>query len=87
MFLVNVPIGLAALLPARRVLREARDPAAALPDVLGSALLVAGVAALALGIVKGPDWGWGSARVLRPSLRRPCCCRRWSCARPATARP
>jgi EmrB/QacA subfamily drug resistance transporter len=63
-FFVNVPIGLAALVPARRLLREARDPAGVVPDLLGSAMLVAGVGALALGIVKGADWGWGSARVL-----------------------
>jgi EmrB/QacA subfamily drug resistance transporter len=63
-FFLNVPIGLAALVPARRLLRETRDPAGVLPDGLGSALLVAGVGALALGIVKGPDWGWDSAGVL-----------------------
>ena len=63
-FFANVPIGLAALVPARRVLRELRDPGGVLPDALGSALLVAGVGALALGIVKGSDWGWDSPRVL-----------------------
>ena len=63
-FFLNVPIGLAALLPARRVLHEARDPGAVLPDALGTLLLVAGVGALALGIVKGADWGWDSGRVL-----------------------
>jgi MFS family permease len=64
-FFVNLPIGLLALIPARRLLRESRDPnAGALPDGLGSALLVAGVGLLALGIVKGPDWGWDSTRVL-----------------------
>ena len=46
------------------LLRETRDPDAVLPDALGSALLVAGVGALALGIVKGSDWGWDSTRVL-----------------------
>jgi EmrB/QacA subfamily drug resistance transporter len=63
-FFLNVPIGLAALVPARRLLRERRDPAGVLPDALGSALMVAGVGALALGIVKGPDWGWSSTGVL-----------------------
>jgi EmrB/QacA subfamily drug resistance transporter len=63
-FFLNIPIGLAALLPARRLLRESREPGGALPDGLGTALLIAGVGLLALGIVKGPDWGWGDGRVL-----------------------
>jgi EmrB/QacA subfamily drug resistance transporter len=63
-FFLNLPIGLAALVPARRLLREARDPGGIVPDVLGTVLLVGGVAALALGIVKGTEWGWESARVL-----------------------
>jgi NTE family protein len=63
-FFLNVPIGLAALVPAHRLLREARDPDGVVPDLLGSVLMVAGVGALALGIVKGQEWGWDSARVL-----------------------
>jgi EmrB/QacA subfamily drug resistance transporter len=63
-FFVNLPIGLAALAPARRLLRETRVGEGDLPDALGSGLLIAGVGALALGIVKGPEWGWDSVRVL-----------------------
>jgi EmrB/QacA subfamily drug resistance transporter len=64
-FLVNLAIGLPALIPARRLLRETReaDPGP-LPDVLGSALLIAGVGLLSLAIVEGQSWGWGGARVL-----------------------
>ena len=59
-FLINIPIGIAAVLPARRLLVERRDESAAgvLPDAFGTVLLTAGVALLALGIVQGPDWGW-----------------------------
>src|SRR5918998_630224 len=54
-FFVNLPIGLAALVPAVRLLRETRDPRRArIPDVLGSVVLAAGVGLLALGIVQGP---------------------------------
>jgi EmrB/QacA subfamily drug resistance transporter len=63
-FFVNIPIGLAALIPARRLLREQRQEGGTLPDALGAALLTFGVAALSLAIVKGPDWGWTDARVL-----------------------
>ena len=41
-FLINIPIGLVALVPARRILREYRDPErGAVPDVVGAALLMA----------------------------------------------
>jgi EmrB/QacA subfamily drug resistance transporter len=63
-FLVNVPVGLAALLLGARVLREARDPSSLRPDALGALLLAAGVAALIGGIVQGPEWGWDDGRVV-----------------------
>jgi EmrB/QacA subfamily drug resistance transporter len=63
-FFVNLFIGLPALIPARRLLRESREPAAVRPDMLGALLLAAGVGALALGIVQGPEWGWSSGRIL-----------------------
>jgi EmrB/QacA subfamily drug resistance transporter len=63
-FFVNLAIGLPALVPARRLLRESREPQTLFPDALGSLLLAAGVGALALGIVQGPAWHWGSARIV-----------------------
>ena len=64
-FFVNLAIGLPALIPARRLLRESREPnPGPLTDILGIVLLAAGVGLLSLGIVKGQDWGWGSARVV-----------------------
>jgi EmrB/QacA subfamily drug resistance transporter len=63
-FFVNLLIGIPALLPARRLLREYRDRRPGYPDGLGALLLTAAVAALALAIVQGPEWGWGSSGVL-----------------------
>ncbi len=64
-FLVNLPLGLLVLWAGRRGLREARDESATgLPDLAGAALLACSLGLLALGIVEGDDWGWGSARVL-----------------------
>jgi EmrB/QacA subfamily drug resistance transporter len=64
-FWVNVPVGLVALLFAVRLLRESRDASQTrLPDLLGTALLAAAIALLALGLVKAPDWSWGDSRTL-----------------------
>jgi EmrB/QacA subfamily drug resistance transporter len=63
-FFVNLVIGLPALVPARRILRESREPHALFPDALGTGLLAVGLASLSLAIVKGPDWGWDSGKVL-----------------------
>lgn len=63
-FLVNLPVGLVTGVLAARTLRESRDPDATVPDVAGAVVLGSGIAALALGIVQGPGWGWTDARVL-----------------------
>ncbi len=63
-FLVNVPIGLLTAFFALRILDEVREPDDGRPDLLGAAALALGIAALTLGIVKGPDWGWTDPRVV-----------------------
>lgn len=63
-FLVNVPVGLAAVYFSLRVLRESRDPDQTRPDLLGTVVFALAIGLLALGLVKAPDWGWGSARTL-----------------------
>lgn len=61
-FLINLPIGLVTWWLARSHFVESTSPeSAARPDLPGIALLVAGVGALALGIVKSEAWGWASA--------------------------
>jgi EmrB/QacA subfamily drug resistance transporter len=58
-FIVNVPLGLIAIVLALRLAPEVRDARATrLPDVLGIALLVAAVGLLTLGLSQGPQWGW-----------------------------
>jgi EmrB/QacA subfamily drug resistance transporter len=60
-FLVNVPIGIAAVLVGWRRLPRVEGHPVPRPDALGAVLVTVGVAALTLGLVKGNDWGWGSA--------------------------
>jgi EmrB/QacA subfamily drug resistance transporter len=58
-FIVNVPLGLIAIVLALRLAPEVRDARATrLPDVLGIALLIAAVGLLTLGLTQGPRWGW-----------------------------
>ena len=63
-FLVNVPIGVAALVVGWRRLPHVPGHQTERPDPLGVVLATAGVALLTFGIVKGSDWGWGSATIL-----------------------
>jgi hypothetical protein len=62
---INIPFGMAAVWVDRSQLVESRAPGVRrLPDLRGAVLLVAGLAALNVGIVKGNDWGWASTNVL-----------------------
>jgi EmrB/QacA subfamily drug resistance transporter len=64
-FFVNLVFGALAWAPARRLLRETRDPdRGAVPDGLGILLLAGGVGLLSLAIVEAPSWSWGSTPVL-----------------------
>jgi EmrB/QacA subfamily drug resistance transporter len=60
-FIVNVPVGLLAIAAAHRVVPDSRDVSVTrTPDLVGSVMLATGIGALALALVKGPDWGWAS---------------------------
>jgi EmrB/QacA subfamily drug resistance transporter len=61
-FWINVPVGVAAVILAVRVVPESRDVTSrGRPDLIGAVLLAAAVGLVALALVKAPDWGWGSA--------------------------
>lgn len=61
-FLVNLPLGLVALVVARRGLVESRASGRRrVPDLRGALLLAAALGFLTLGLIKGPDWGWTAA--------------------------
>ncbi|HEU5142472.1 MAG TPA: MFS transporter, partial [Solirubrobacterales bacterium] len=58
-FLINLPLGLYALVRSARIVPEIRDSERGrFPDLLGSLLLIGAIGTLTLGLVKGPDWSW-----------------------------
>ena len=63
-FLVNIPIGLAAIALTARFVPESRAPRARRPDPLGQVLVIVGLAALTTAIIEGPDLGWSSPKTL-----------------------
>jgi EmrB/QacA subfamily drug resistance transporter len=64
-FLVNVPVGVLALVAGAIVLTDSRDAAASrVPDIAGAAILAIAIGALALGLVEGSTWGWTSGRTV-----------------------
>lgn len=64
-FWVNVPVGIALVVVALRVVPDVRhDDDAPRPDLVGALALAVGVGAVVLGLVEGDAWGWASAGVL-----------------------
>ena len=88
-FIVNVPVGIAAIVAGRAFLPEIRESVRApRPDGVGALLLAASIALLTAAIVEGPDWGWADPRVIGGVRRRRARARRCSCAgRPAIRAP
>ena len=63
-FYVNVPVGAAALAMSLLVLRETPAAPASSFDIPGIAALAGALFTLIFGLIKGPDYGWASARTL-----------------------
>ena len=89
-FLVNIPVGIVALVLAQRVLVESRAPGRRrVPDLLGGAGARARDRRRSCSrVVKGQEWGWDSARVVGAFAASLAARRATSCCAPAaTARP
>jgi EmrB/QacA subfamily drug resistance transporter len=63
-FVINIPIGIAALAITRKYVRESRDPNARRIDWAGQTVLTGGLFLLTLGLLRGNDVGWGSAEIV-----------------------
>ena len=63
-FLVNVPVVIAAIAAGRFLVPESKDDHASRLDPLGALLSIAGLSALVYGIIEAPAAGWLSAETL-----------------------
>jgi EmrB/QacA subfamily drug resistance transporter len=63
-FLVNIPIGLAAIVLTARFVPESRAPRPRRPDPIGQVLVIVTLATLTSSIIEGPRLGWGSPAIL-----------------------
>jgi EmrB/QacA subfamily drug resistance transporter len=63
-FWINLPVGLAAALLARRYVPESKAPVARTVDVPGQVLVIVLLASLTFGIIEAPSRGWGSALIV-----------------------
>jgi EmrB/QacA subfamily drug resistance transporter len=63
-FLVNIPIGLAAIALTARFVPESRAPRPRRPDPVGQALVIVLLASLTSAIIEGPSQGWGSPGIV-----------------------
>ncbi|MFE9020839.1 DHA2 family efflux MFS transporter permease subunit [Streptomyces sp. NPDC007808] len=63
-FLINLPVGLLALVLGVRWLTESRNPGAGHLDVPGQILVTGGLFCLIMGLIQGEREGWGSPMIV-----------------------
>ncbi len=64
-FVINLPIGIVAVLVTWKMIPNVRhDRTTRMPDLLGSLMIVVTIGAISLGLLNGPSWGWGSAKII-----------------------
>jgi EmrB/QacA subfamily drug resistance transporter len=63
-FLINIPVGLAAIILTLRVIPESRAPRPRRFDPVGQALVIVLLATLTYGIIEAPSRGWSSPVIL-----------------------
>ncbi len=63
-FLVNVPVGLAAIAVTAWQVEESRSPHASSPDWAGFATLTAGLVGLVYGLIRASEYAWSEAGVV-----------------------
>ena len=68
-FLVNIPVGVVAIVAGSSVLPRTQGERGPFPDFFGALLLTIGIGALTLARVKAKVWGWGSPKFAGSAYR------------------
>src|SRR5918995_1085869 len=63
-FLINVPIVVAALLATPKLVPDSKDPKQSRLDPVGAVTSTAGLGILTAAIIQAPEWGWTDGRIL-----------------------
>ncbi len=63
-FWINIPVGLAAVVLARRYIPESKAPVARKVDVPGQVLVITLLTSLTYGIIEAPSRGWSSPLIM-----------------------
>jgi EmrB/QacA subfamily drug resistance transporter len=63
-FVINVPIGIAAIIMTLRIIPESKSPFPRRFDLAGQLFVALGLASLTFGIIEGATLGWASAPIL-----------------------
>jgi EmrB/QacA subfamily drug resistance transporter len=72
-FIINVPIGIAAIVMTLRIIPESRSPYARKFDSLGQLMVAVGLASLTFSIIDGSTLGWVSLPILGALLLAAIC--------------
>lgn len=64
-FLINLPIGIAAMVVTLNVIPHTpHDFSTKMPDLIGSAMVILTIGAVSFGLLNGHTWGWGNGRII-----------------------
>ncbi|WP_328410628.1 MFS transporter [Nocardia sp. NBC_00403] len=60
-FMINIPIAIALIVPGLRIpVPDTRQPGGAMPDPLGTIAIALGLGGLVVGVTEGQEWGWNA---------------------------
>src|SRR5271168_3573433 len=64
-FVINLPIGIAAILVTWKLIPNVHhDRSTRIPDLFGSVMVIVAIGAISLALLNGPNWGWGSGKII-----------------------